>query len=95
MDVNQLKDNIRKIKTSVWCKNILDTRMLIDLKENAPLYVDGAGLTNNQKIENEYPSMNYYPKTAYWRPLVPNDESVGKTTNPYFKNLRDQYVVEK
>ena len=31
--------------------------------------------------------MNYFTKTVYWRPLVPNDESVDKTTNPYFKIL--------
>ena len=31
--------------------------------------------------------MNYFPKTSYWRPLVPNAESVYKTTNPYYKIL--------
>ena len=30
--------------------------------------------------------MKYFPKTAYWRTLVPNTESVDKTTNPSFKN---------
>ena len=30
--------------------------------------------------------MNYFPKTEYWRPLVPNAESVDNKTNPYFKN---------
>ena len=38
--------------------------------------------------------MNYFPKTAYWMPLVPNAESVDKTTNPSFKNPRAPYVVE-
>ena len=42
MNVNQLKDNIRKIKTSVWYKNIFNERILTYLKEKAPLYVDGA-----------------------------------------------------
>ena len=38
--------------------------------------------------------MNYFPKTEYWSPLVPNSESVDKTTNPYFKNPRAKYVTE-
>ena len=38
--------------------------------------------------------MNYLPKTAYWRPLVPNDESVDETTNPYFKNRCAPSVAE-
>ena len=29
--------------------------------------------------------MNYFPKTAYCRPLFPNDENLYKTTNPYLK----------
>ena len=29
--------------------------------------------------------MTSFPKTYYWRNLVPNYESVVKTTNPYFK----------
>ena len=45
MNVNQLKDNIKKRKTSVWYKNILDERLLIALKEKAPPYVDREGLT--------------------------------------------------
>ena len=32
--------------------------------------------------------MNYFSKTEYWRPLVPNAESVDKTANPYFSNPR-------
>ena len=31
--------------------------------------------------------MTSFPKTEYWRPLLPNDESVDETTNPYFKTL--------
>ena len=38
--------------------------------------------------------MTYFPKTAYWRPLVPNSESVDKKTNPYFKNPRDLSFAE-
>ena len=49
MNVNQLKDNLWKRKTSVWYKNILDGRLLTALKEKAPLSVDGAGLTKNQQ----------------------------------------------
>ena len=30
--------------------------------------------------------MIYFTKTEYQRTLVPNDKSVHKTTNPYFKN---------
>ena len=43
-NVNQLKDKLMKIKTSVWYKDILNERLLTDLKEKALLYVDGAGL---------------------------------------------------
>ena len=38
--------------------------------------------------------MTYLPKTEYWGHLVPNYESVDKTTNPYFKNSRILPVVE-
>ena len=38
--------------------------------------------------------MNYLPKTAYWRPLVPNDESVDKKINQSFKNPCSQSVAE-
>ena len=38
--------------------------------------------------------MNYSPKTKYWRPLVPNAESVDNATNPYFKNIRAPSVAE-
>ena len=38
--------------------------------------------------------MNYYPKTAYWGPIVPNSEGVDKTTNPYFKNPRAPYIAK-
>ena len=36
------------------------------------------------KINKEDTYMAYFPKTSYWRTLFPNDESVYKTTNPYF-----------
>ena len=52
MNGNQLKDKLRKIKTSVWYKKNLDERLLTALEENDPLYVDGAGLTKNQKIKS-------------------------------------------
>ena len=46
----------------------------------------GAGLTNKQQQQQqkEDTSMNYFTKTEYWRPLVPNVESVDGPTNPYF-----------
>ena len=47
MKVNQLKDKLRKKKPLYGTKNVIDERILIDLKEKAPLFVDGAGLTNN------------------------------------------------
>ena len=39
-------------------------------------------------------SMNYFYKTAYWRSLLPNVESVDNTTNPYSKNTRAPSGVE-
>ena len=38
--------------------------------------------------------MTSFPKIAHWRPIVPNDESVDKTTNPYFKNTCVPPVAE-
>ena len=38
--------------------------------------------------------MTYFPKAAHRRPLVPNDESVDKTTNTYFKNTCVPHVAE-
>ena len=38
--------------------------------------------------------MKYFPKTAYWRPLVHNAESLDDTTNPHFKNPRAPSVAE-
>ena len=52
MNVNQLKDNLRKRKTSVWYKNIIDGRLLTALKEKAPLYARGEGLINIQQNIN-------------------------------------------
>ena len=49
MNVNQLKEKLKKRKTSVWYKNILDEILLTALKEKDQLYVDGEGLTNNQQ----------------------------------------------
>ena len=81
------KTILRK-KTSVWYKNILNERILTALKKKAPLYVDREGLTKSQQNKKDDTSMNYFPKTAYWRPLVTNAKSVHKTTYPYFKNPR-------
>ena len=49
MNVNNLKDNLRKRKTYVWYKKTLDGKLLTALKEKAQLYVDEAGLTRNKK----------------------------------------------
>ena len=37
----------------------------------------GEGLIKKKKQKNS--SNKYFPKTVYWRPLVPNAESVDKT----------------
>ena len=71
-----LKTSLGKEKTSVWHKTNLNERLLTSLKEKAPLYVDVAGLTKSQQNKNEDTSLNYFSKTEYWRPLVPNPESV-------------------
>ena len=47
MNVNQLKEKERK-KTSVWYKHI-DEILLASLKEKAPLYAGGAGITKKQQ----------------------------------------------
>ena len=85
MNVNQIKHKLRKIKISIWYKNI-DEIILTALKETFTLYVYGAGLKNNQQNKNEDKSMKSFPKTSYCRTLVTNAESVYKTTNPHFKN---------
>ena len=94
MNIYQLKDKLRKIKTSVWYKNILDEILLTSLKEKAPIYTDGVGLTKNQQNKNYDTSINHFPNTEYWKPLVPNAKIVGKTTNPYFKNLCAPSIAE-
>ena len=48
MNVNQIKDNIRK-KISVWYKSIIDKRLLNHLKEKDPLYAGKAGLEKKQQ----------------------------------------------
>ena len=45
-------------------------------------------------MDKEDTSINCYPKTEYWRPLVTNAESVEKTNNLYFKNNRAPYAAE-
>ena len=37
--------------------------------------------------------MTYFTKTAYWRPLVTNSESMDNTINPYFKNPCNPYFA--
>ena len=49
-------------------------------------------ISNN--INKEDTPMTYFPKTSHRRPLVPNDESVDKTTNTYFKNTRAPPAAE-
>ena len=61
MNINQIKENFRIIKTSVWYKQILYERLLTALKEKAPLYVEEQGLTNNQENKKEDTSMNSFP----------------------------------
>ena len=69
-------------------QNILGERPLTASKEKAALYLDGEGLKNNQKEKKEDTSMEYFPKIAYRRPLVPNVEGVYEKTNTYLKNTR-------
>ena len=80
MNVNHIKDKLRKRKISVWYKNILNERFLTYLKERDPIYVDGEGMTNNQQNKKDDASITYFPKTAYWRPLDTNAEIVYKKT---------------
>ena len=47
MNVNHLKENLRKVKPLYGKKN-LGEKLLTDLKENDPLYVDGSGLNDDQ-----------------------------------------------
>ena len=54
----------------------------------------GSGLTKNQQKKNGDTPMTFYHKTVYWRPLVPNAESVDDTTNPYFFNPYAPFVAE-
>ena len=59
MNINQLKYNPRKRKTSVCNKQIIDEIISTYLKEKAPLYVDGDGLTKKKKKDT---SMKYLLK---------------------------------
>ena len=52
MSVNKLKYKLKKIKTYVWYKKILVERLLTALKEKAPFYIYGEGLTKNQQNKN-------------------------------------------
>ena len=53
MNVNPLKEKLRKRKTSVWYKNILDEILLTYLKGKAQFYVYGEGLKNNQQNKKD------------------------------------------
>ena len=57
------------------------------MEEKAPIFVDGVGLTKNQQNNKEDISIDYFPKTAYLTPEMPNVESVDKTTNKYLEIL--------
>ena len=94
MYVNQLKDKLMKRKNPFEVQKILFEILLTYLKEKAPLYVDGSGLTKDKQNKKEDTYMTYFTKTEYWKPLVPNAESVDKTTNPSFKNPRAPYDAE-
>ena len=84
MNFNHLKDKLSTRKTSVCYTKILDERPLTYLKKNAKLYLDGAGLTNNYQNKKDDTSVNYFTKTAYRRPLLPNAESVEKINQSKF-----------
>ena len=51
MNVNHLKENIRKRKTSVWYKNILDERLLTDFKLKDQIYAGGGSLKKKQQTK--------------------------------------------
>ena len=68
-------------------QNITDEIILTYLKEKAPIcsWVSVIKIHNKRKKkENTYTT--YYPKTAYWGPLVTNADIVKDTTNPFFLN---------
>ena len=51
MHFNWFKDNLKKIKTSVWYKNIPNDFVLTDLKDESSIYLDGGIFMNNQPNE--------------------------------------------
>ena len=54
----------------------------------------GQVLQRSNKINKEDTYITYFPKTAYWRNLSPNSESVEKTINSQSKNTRVPPVAE-
>ena len=68
-------------------QNIPDEIILTALKLKAPLCSWGENIKICNKRQNKEDTYTtYYPKTAYWRPLVTNAEIVEDTTNIYLKN---------
>ena len=74
---------------------MVQKRILTALKYKAPICVGVAGLTKIKKINKEDTYTTSFPKAANCRPLLPNAESVDKTTNPYFKKPHVPPVAEK
>ena len=70
--INPLKTNLRKRKTSVWYKNILNERILTDLKKRLQFLYMGQFRHIINKMKKEDTSMTSFPKTEYWRHLVTN-----------------------
>ena len=85
MNVDQLNKNIIIIKFSVFYKKNVDERIEHIWKKRIK-FMQGKHFwkISNNIIKEDKP-MTSFPKTAYRRTLVPNDEIVEKTTNPYLK----------
>ena len=84
MNVDQRKDNIKKIKNLCMLQKIF-MKDFYHIWKKTLHFIQGKQVWKiRNRINKEDTSMNYFPKIAYWMPLVPTDEIVDKTTNPYF-----------
>ena len=94
MNVDQYKDKLGKIKTSVWYKNVLGEILLTTLKEKAMIFVYGTGLTKNKQNKKVGYIHEVFTKTSYWGAFSVWCLGVYETTNPYSKNPHAPYVAE-
>ena len=100
MKKNELTDELKKRGCPVHGnKGVLLERLRDALKDKKPILsqsaLQAAATKNKKKKKAVKEILDYFAKTAYWKPLSPNIEAVEEPANPTFTNPRAPTIDER